>query len=79
VGISFANPWALLLLVPLAGWLAYHWRRRLRERGDARGRITTSYCPEVGIVSLLVEEWHGADQISQLTELRAFGPPTDLR
>ncbi|HQP34228.1 MAG TPA: hypothetical protein PLI95_03585 [Polyangiaceae bacterium] len=47
--------------------------------GDARGRITTSYCPEVGIVSLLVEEWHGADQISQLTELRAFGPPTDLR
>lgn len=47
--------------------------------GDARGRITTSFCPEVGIVRMVVEEWHGADQASQTIELRSFGPPTDLR
>lgn len=38
MGISFGNPWALLLLVPLAGWLAYHWRRRLRG-ADTRSHI----------------------------------------
>jgi len=47
--------------------------------GDARGRISTSFCPEVGIVRMVVEEWQGADQASQIVELRAFGPPTDLR
>lgn len=47
--------------------------------GDARGRISTSFCPEVGIVRMIVEEWRGADQVSETVELRAFGPPTDLR
>lgn len=47
--------------------------------GDARGRVTTWYCPEVGIARMVVEEWRGADQAAQIVELKAFGPPTDLR
>jgi hypothetical protein len=46
--------------------------------GDARGKITTFFCPDVGIARMQVEEWHGADHFTQLMELRSFGPPMDL-
>jgi hypothetical protein len=47
--------------------------------GDARGRITTVYCPDVGITSMQVEQWSGAEQTIETVELRAYGPPMDLK
>ncbi len=41
MGISFAAPWALLLLVPLAAWLYFQWRRKLKGRSDGRSRLIT--------------------------------------
>ena len=46
--------------------------------GDARGKITTFFCPGVGIARMQVEEWHGAEHLTQTMELRSFGPPMDL-
>ncbi|MBI5531992.1 MAG: hypothetical protein HY898_04705 [Deltaproteobacteria bacterium] len=46
--------------------------------GDARGKITTFFCPDVGIARMEVEEWHGAEHLTQIMELRSFGPPMDL-
>jgi hypothetical protein len=47
--------------------------------GDARGTITTFFCPEVGIARMRVQQWQGAEELTQTTELRSFGPPMDLR
>jgi uncharacterized membrane protein len=38
VGISFANPWALLLLAPVLGWMLFYWRHSLRGSEDLRSR-----------------------------------------
>jgi hypothetical protein len=47
--------------------------------GDARGRIETWFCPDVGIAKKIVQEWQGAQSLTQVTELRSFGPPVDLQ
>jgi hypothetical protein len=47
--------------------------------GDAHGRIETWFCPDVGITKMIVQEWQGAQSVTQLTELRSFGLPVDLR
>jgi hypothetical protein len=46
--------------------------------GDARGTITTEFCPEVGIALMTVEEWVGAAVTTERVELRSFGAPLDI-
>jgi hypothetical protein len=41
-------------------------------------RVTTVYCPEVGITSLLAEGWDGAQPATERATLRSFGAPVDI-
>jgi hypothetical protein len=53
--------------------------RTVEEIGGAgRGKITSVFCPNVGIAWMLVEEWAGADHAAKRFELRSYGPPVDL-
>jgi hypothetical protein len=44
----------------------------------AKGRITTTYCPLVGIAQMIVEEESEGDHVTQRVSLRAYGAPMDL-
>lgn len=44
----------------------------------ARGRITTSYCPLVGIAQMIVEEEAEGAMVTQRVSLRSYGAPVDL-
>ena len=46
--------------------------------GEPRRRITTTYCPDVGIVSLYAEGWDGAKHSGERAVLRSFGKPVTL-
>lgn len=46
--------------------------------GDARRRVTTVFCPDVGIVKLEVEASAGGEHALERAVLRSFGPAIDL-
>src|SRR5687767_11431115 len=41
-------------------------------------RVTTTYCPDVGIVSLHAEAWDGGRRVGERAVLRSFGKPVSL-
>lgn len=41
-------------------------------------RITTTYCPDVGVTELIAEAWQGARHQREHAVLRSFGKPVDL-
>jgi hypothetical protein len=41
-------------------------------------RITTTYCPDVGIVSLHAEAWENGRHVGERAVLRSFGKPISL-
>jgi hypothetical protein len=41
-------------------------------------RVTTTYCPDVGIVSLHVEAWENGRHVGERAVLRSFGKPVSL-
>jgi hypothetical protein len=45
---------------------------------DARGRISTYYCPDVGIALMELEQWDGGREVVEKVQLRSYGPPMDL-
>ena len=45
---------------------------------DPVRRITTTYCPDVGIVSLYAEAWDGGRRTAERAVLRSFGKPISL-
>jgi hypothetical protein len=51
----------------------------VEERGgDARRRTTTVFCPDVGVVSIEVEAWAGAEHGLERAQLKSFGPAVDI-
>lgn len=44
----------------------------------AKGRITTTYCPLVGIAEMIVEEVADGETVVQRVSLRSYGAPVDL-
>ncbi len=44
----------------------------------AKGRITTSYCPDVGIAQMIIEEPADGEMVVQRVSLHSYGPPVDL-
>jgi hypothetical protein len=51
----------------------------LRKSTDALlRRVTTTYCPDVGIVSLHAEAWEGARHQGERAVLRSFGKPVTI-
>ena len=44
----------------------------------AKGRITTTYCPLVGIAEMIVEEVDDGETVVQRVSLRSYGAPVDL-
>lgn len=53
--------------------------RTVEEVGEGTyGRVTTTFCPLVGIVEMLTEERSTRGEVTQRTALRSFGPPVDL-
>ena len=54
----------------------------VEEQRDAGGqpmrRVTTTYCPDVGIVSLHAEAWEGGRHVGERAVLRSFGKPVSL-
>jgi hypothetical protein len=42
-------------------------------------RVTTTYCPDVGIVLLHAEAWEGAAHVGEHATLRSFGKPAELK
>jgi hypothetical protein len=46
--------------------------------GDPVRRVTTTYCPDVGIVSLHAEAWEGGRHVGERAVLRSFGKPVSL-
>jgi hypothetical protein len=45
---------------------------------DAGRRTTTVYCPNVGIVKLVIEASNQGDLVTEVAELRSFGPKVDF-
>jgi hypothetical protein len=41
-------------------------------------RVTTTYCPDVGIAQVVAEAWQGARHQRERAVLRSFGDPVDL-
>jgi hypothetical protein len=41
-------------------------------------RVTTTYCPDVGIVSLHAEAWENGRHVGERAVLRSFGKPVSL-
>ena len=46
--------------------------------GKTVRRVTTTYCPDVGIVMLHAEAWEGERHIGERAVLRSFGQPVSL-
>jgi hypothetical protein len=46
--------------------------------GDARREITTVFCPDVGIATMEVEAWSGAEHALERATLRSFGVPVHI-
>ncbi|HMI89058.1 MAG TPA: hypothetical protein VK550_33500 [Polyangiaceae bacterium] len=46
--------------------------------GEPVRRVTTTYCPEVGIVSLHAEAWENGRHIGERAVLRSFGKPISI-
>ncbi|HKQ70339.1 MAG TPA: hypothetical protein VJT73_13410 [Polyangiaceae bacterium] len=42
-------------------------------------RVTTTYCPDVGVTTLRVEAWEGSRHIDERATLRSFGKPVELK
>jgi len=45
---------------------------------EAGRRTTTVYCPNVGIVKLVIEATSQGELVTELAELRSFGPRVDF-
>jgi hypothetical protein len=48
------------------------------ETGEPARRVTTTYCPDVGIVSLHAEAWENGRHVGEWAVLRSFGKPVSL-
>lgn len=46
--------------------------------GEPVRRVTTTYCPDVGIVTLHAEAWENGRHIGERAVLRSFGKPISL-
>ena len=46
--------------------------------GGLTRRVTTTYCPDVGIVSLHAEAWENGRHVGERAVLRSFGKPVSL-
>jgi hypothetical protein len=46
--------------------------------GEPARRVTTTYCPDVGIVSLHAEAWENGKHVGERAVLRSFGKPVSL-
>ena len=46
--------------------------------GELARRVTTTYCPDVGIVSLHAEAWENGRHVGERAVLRSFGKPVSL-
>ena len=46
--------------------------------GAARGRVTSVYCPDVGLARMTVEQWERGERNSKRFDLRSYGPPVNL-
>jgi hypothetical protein len=46
--------------------------------GPPLKRVTTTYCPDVGIATLRVQMWQGAEAASEHATLRSWGAPIDV-
>jgi hypothetical protein len=46
--------------------------------GAPTRRVTTTYCPDVGIVTLHAEAWEGGRHVGERAVLRSFGKPVTL-
>lgn len=46
--------------------------------GTTRGRITSVYCPTVGLARMTVEQWERGERDSKRFDLRSYGPPVNL-
>jgi hypothetical protein len=46
--------------------------------GEPARRVTTTYCPDVGIVSLHAEAWENGRHVGERAVLRSFGKPVSL-
>lgn len=46
--------------------------------GTSRGRITSVYCPTVGLARMTVEQWERGERDSKRFDLRSYGPPVNL-
>jgi len=46
--------------------------------GEAARRVTTTYCPDVGIVLLHAEAWENGRHVGERAVLRSFGKPVTL-
>ena len=46
--------------------------------GEPMRRVTTTYCPDVGIVTLHAEAWEGGRHVGERAVLRSFGAPVSL-
>jgi hypothetical protein len=46
--------------------------------GATRGRITSVYCPAVGLARMTVEQWERGERNSKRFDLRSYGPPVNL-
>jgi len=48
---------------------------RTRAGGDPSRRVTTTYCPDVGVALLHAEVWRGGRHSGEHATLRSFGKP----
>ena len=46
--------------------------------GQPARRVTTTYCPDVGIVSLHAEAWENGRRVGERAVLRSFGKPVSI-
>jgi hypothetical protein len=46
--------------------------------GEPMRRVTTTYCPHVGIVTLHAEAWEGGRRVGERAVLRSYGKPVSL-
>jgi hypothetical protein len=51
---------------------------RLRAGGDPSRRVTTTFCPDVGIALLHAEVWRGGKHAGEHATLRSFGRPVQF-
>jgi len=51
---------------------------RTKSGGDPLRRVTTTYCPDVGVALLHAEAWRGGKHLGEHATLRTFGKPVDF-